>query len=220
MKIHKEGYPLIFIFFCLLLGLAVLVDLILPPGNLFGYLFYFLCLVALVFITAFFRSPNRDFKDEEGVILCPADGKVVVIERIFDNEFLNEERIQVSIFMSPVNVHVNWYPISGKIITYKYHPGRYLVAWHPKSSDANERTTVILENEEKKRVLMRQVAGAVARRIVCYAEEEKEVKKGQEMGFIKFGSRVDLLLPKDTQILVDLNQKVKGRKTIIGRFPS
>jgi phosphatidylserine decarboxylase len=220
MRLHTEGYPLIFIFFCLLLGLGILVDVLTPPGYWFSYVFYFLCLVALLFISAFFRSPHRENRENKNVILCPADGKVVVIEKVFDNEFLNEERIQVSIFMSPFNVHVNWYPISGVIKTYRYHPGRYLVAWHPKSSDANERTTIILEDDKHRQILIRQVAGAVARRIVCYAEEEKEIKQGTEMGFIKFGSRVDLLLPKDTQIQVNLNQKVIGKKTVIGLFAS
>ncbi|MHC1708313.1 MAG: phosphatidylserine decarboxylase family protein [Bacteroidales bacterium] len=220
MTIHKEGYPLIFIFFCLLLGLGILVDLLLPSGNFLSYVFYSLCLVALVFITAFFRSPHRENRELENTILCPADGKVVVIEKVFDNEFLHEERIQVSIFMSPFNVHVNWYPVKGMIKTYKYHQGRYLVAWHPKSSDSNERTTVIIEDEKQRKILVRQIAGAVARRIVCYAEPDKMVNQGSEMGFIKFGSRVDLLLPKDTQIQVNLNQKVIGKKTIIGLLPS
>ncbi len=218
MKIHREGYPLILIFFCILAGLVVLVDLIFTRQTWFHYLFYGACVIALVFLAAFFRSPYRQVVDKGNIIVAPADGKVVVIERIFDHEIFRDERVQVSIFMSPFNVHVNWYPVSGKISYCDYMPGRYLVAWHPKSSQDNERTTVIVENKSGHKVLVRQIAGAIARRIVCYAKENQEVVKGQEMGFIKFGSRIDLLLPKDTQIMVSLQQKVTGKQTVIGRL--
>ncbi|MCX6273324.1 MAG: phosphatidylserine decarboxylase family protein [Bacteroidetes bacterium] len=220
MKIHKEGYYLIFAFLFLLIAVIVLVEILLPERTWVNYVIYLACGVVFGFLTVFFRSPSRLSHTDHNLILAPADGKVVVIEKVFDNEYFHEERIQVSIFMSPINVHVNWYPISGRILYYRYLPGRYLVAWHPKSSNANERTTVVLENEKKQKVLVKQIAGAVARRIVCYASENQEVTQGAEMGFIKFGSRLDLLLPVETQILVNINQKVTGKKTVIGRFKS
>ncbi len=218
MRIHREGYFLILVFFCIFLGLVVLVDVLTTQRIWLNYLFYVACLVGLLFLVAFFRSPVRQISGDKNLILSPADGRVVVIEKIFDTQFFNEERIQVSIFMSPFNVHANWYPVSGTVTRYHYQPGRYLVAWHPKSSHSNERTSIVISHNNKREVLIRQIAGAVARRIVCYADVDKQVKQGDELGFIKFGSRVDLILPNDTQILVGLNQKVKGKLTPIGRF--
>ncbi|MNN24536.1 phosphatidylserine decarboxylase [compost metagenome] len=155
---------------------------------------------------------------QDGVILCPADGKVVVIEETEENEYFHDKRIQVSIFMSPVNVHVNRNPISGLVTFFKYHPGKFLVAWHPKSSTDNERTTVVVKDKAGREVLFRQIAGALARRIVWYVKEKDEVVQGNEFGFIKFGSRVDLFLPLGTEINVNIGDKVTGARTIIGKF--
>lgn len=175
--------------------------------------------VVLFFIVLqFFRHPTRKVFRNDKQVLAPADGKVVVIEETDEPEFLKDKRIQVSIFMSPLNVHVNRYPVSGQVTYCRYHPGLYLMAWHPKSSTENERTTVVIETSSKVPVLMRQVAGALARRIVCYPKKDWIVKQGEEMGFIKFGSRVDIFLPPGTKINVQLNEKVVGGKTVLAEF--
>jgi phosphatidylserine decarboxylase len=166
----------------------------------------------------FFRNPARSIIINENNIIAPADGKIVVIEEVTENEYFKDKRIQVSIFMSPINVHINRYPISGIVKYSKYHPGLFLVAWHPKSSTDNERTTIVVENKNGQSVLFRQIAGALARRIVNYAKEGDNATQGNEFGFIKFGSRVDLLLPLNVKINVALEQKVVGRQTIIGTF--
>ena len=169
-------------------------------------------------VLQFFRNPSRDLLlPEDNVIYAPADGKIVVIEEANEKEYFKKKRLMVSIFMSPTNVHVNRNPISGTVNYFKYHPGKYLVAWHPKSSDENERTTVVIDNGETE-ILMRQIAGALAKRIVNYLEIGEEVKQGTDMGFIKFGSRVDLFLPLDAKIDVKMGQKVKGNRTIIARL--
>jgi phosphatidylserine decarboxylase len=166
----------------------------------------------------FFRIPTRDvLETNSNTLICPADGKVVVIEKVFDEEFFKAERIQVSIFMSPLNVHINWYPMPGQVAYEKYHPGKYLVAWHPKSSTENERQSVVIENNGKQ-ILVKQIAGALAKRIVCYAETGTAVSGGQELGFIKFGSRVDVLLPLDADIQVQLGQHVSGLQTILAKI--
>ncbi|WP_339633062.1 phosphatidylserine decarboxylase family protein, partial [Bizionia echini] len=172
-------------------------------------------LVFLLLILQFFRNPKRQTAYDDNTVVSPVDGKVVVIEEVFEKEFFKEKRIQVSIFMSPVNVHVTRYPIGGQVVYSKYHPGKYLVAWHPKASEENERTTVVVENEVFGPVLYRQVAGALAKRIVNYAKEGQQVNQGSDSGFIKFGSRVDLFLPLDAKINVSLNQKVRGAESII-----
>ena len=169
----------------------------------------------LIIILQFFRNPKRNFILNENVILAPVDGKVVVIEEVFEGEYFKEKRIQVSIFMSPLNVHVTRYGLSGLVKFSKYHPGKFLVAWHPKASEENERTTIVIENKTFGEVLYRQIAGALARRIVNYAKEGEQVKQGEDAGFIKFGSRVDIFLPLGTPINVVLNQKAIGGKTII-----
>ncbi len=215
MKIHKEGYKLLILFFFILGALLLLTEYFFPEKTTWHYLFYLVCFIWLAFLAGFFRAPKRISDDEFSGILCPADGKVVVIEKVYDEEFFKEERMQVSIFMSPLNVHINWYPISGKVDYFKYHPGKYLVAWHPKSSTENERTTVVVNHAHHGQVMIRQIAGAVARRIVCYSKPGTQVSQGTELGFIKFGSRVDLLLPLHAQIEVELNQKVVGKKTLI-----
>ena len=172
-------------------------------------------MIVFVLILQFFRNPKFETNSNKNYILSPVDGKIVIIEKVYEPEFFKDERLQVSIFMSPLNVHVTRYPISGKVIFSKYHPGRYLVAWHPKSSTKNERTTIVIENEIFGKILYRQIAGAVARRIVNYAKESKNVIQGEDAGFIKFGSRIDLFLPLETKVNVKINQKVKGGITVI-----
>ncbi len=171
--------------------------------------------VLLIIILQFFRNPKRTVITNENQILSPVDGKVVVIEEVYEGEFFKDKRIQVSIFMSPINVHVTRYALSGIVKFSKYHPGKFLVAWHPKASEENERTTVVIENKTFGAILYRQIAGALARRIVNYAEEGMQVIQGEDAGFIKFGSRVDLFLPLGTPINVALNQKAIGGKTVI-----
>ena len=171
--------------------------------------------ILFLLILQFFRSPRIVTSINDKNIIAPADGKVVVIEKVREEEYLNHEVIQISIFMSPLNVHVTRYPVSGKIKFSKYHPGKYLVAWHPKASEENERTTIVVENPAIGEILYRQIAGALAKRIVNYAKPEIQVIQGSDAGFIKFGSRVDLFLPLDTKIIVNLNDKVKGGEQII-----
>jgi phosphatidylserine decarboxylase len=174
-----------------------------------------LALLLLVIVLQFFRNPNRSIQAQEHTLVAPVDGKVVVIEEVMENEYFKDKRLQVSIFMSPINVHVTRYAMSGKINFSKYHPGKFLVAWHPKASEENERTTIVIENEVFGEILYRQIAGALAKRIVNYAKEGEVVVQGDDAGFIKFGSRVDLFLPIGTKLNVKLNDKVKGNQSII-----
>jgi phosphatidylserine decarboxylase len=211
---HKEGNTIIFTTLVSCIALALLVEFSITNPTI-RYLLFGLLLVLLFLILQFFRNPKRDFNPNESVILSPVDGKVVVIEEVFEPEYFREKRLQVSIFMSPVNVHVTRYPAAGRIVYSKYHPGKYLVAWHPKSSEENERTTVVIKTSEFGDVLYRQIAGAMARRIVNYAVEGQEVGQAADSGFIKFGSRVDVFLPLDAKIRVNLEQKVKGGLTAI-----
>lgn len=215
MRYHKEGHrPLIFTAIVILLALAA-VQNALPVLTLPALV---ICIGLYAFLLNFFRHPERPIPSmDDGILYAPADGKVLVIEETFEDEILEEQRIQVSIFMSPLNVHVNRYPTSGKITYSKYHPGKFLLAWEPKSSQENERTTVVLENS-RGNVLVRQIAGYVARRIVCYADTGDLAVQGEELGFIKFGSRVDLFLPRSARIEVNLNDVVVGNQTIIARF--
>ncbi|MOA14339.1 phosphatidylserine decarboxylase [compost metagenome] len=182
------------------------------------YIAYVVSAVLLITILQFFRDPSIVINQGENLVLSPADGKVVVIEEVEENEYSKDKRIQVSVFMSPVNVHVNRNPVAGTVKYAKYHPGLYLVAWHPKSSTENERTTIVIENKPKVEVLFRQIAGALARRIVFYVKEGDKVEQGGEMGFIKFGSRVDVFLPVGTKINVELNQVVKGGRTVLAEL--
>lgn len=208
MKLHREGR---FILIGFLVGFTLLSFLaikFLPTP--YSYVLIALIWVLYGFIVWFFRNPDRFVEANINDIIAPVDGKVVVIEEVEENEFLKTRCIQLSIFMSPLNVHVNRYPVSGKVIYTKYHPGKYLVAFHPKSSTLNERTTVVVETENKHRVLFRQIAGAVARRIVLYSKENDEATAGNEYGFIKFGSRLDIFLPLGTEILVNIGDKTKG----------
>lgn len=212
MKIHKEGHKILINTSLALVVINLLVFWFLPnfllaTGIISGIVF--------LLILQFFRNPQRELLiADENTIYAPADGKIVVIEESNENEYFQDKRLQVSIFMSPTNVHVNRNPISGTVNYFKYHPGKYLVAWHPKSSDENERTTVVIGNGDAE-ILMRQIAGALAKRIVNYLEIGDEVEQGKDMGFIKFGSRVDLFLPLDAKIKVEMGQKVKGNRTII-----
>jgi phosphatidylserine decarboxylase len=218
MKFHKEGYPTL-IFILLFIGaLNLILYYTLGDYPWALWLGLLVSLFLLIMILQFFRSPIRSIVVNEQQVLSPCDGKVVVIEEAEETEYLNEKRKQISIFMSPVNVHNNRYPIGGEVKYYKYHPGKYLVAWHPKSSTDNERTTIVVEDQKKRSVLFRQIAGAMARRIVYYGKEGDKVAQGSECGFIKFGSRVDLYLPLDAKIKVNLEEKVVGGKTVIAEY--
>lgn len=214
MTLHKEGKTIIA---TALLLWAVSVSAIFH-FHICIYLsifLYTLLSVVLFLIIWFFRIPNRIYTTGENKIICPADGKIVVIEDTFEPEYLKTKCKQVSVFMSPLNVHVNRYPISGSVSFYKYHPGKYLVAWHPKASELNERTTIVLKTSSSKEILIRQIAGALARRIVCYSPNHTQIAQNQELGFIKFGSRVDLFLPLDAKINVKIGDIVKGGQTVI-----
>ncbi|WP_418359078.1 phosphatidylserine decarboxylase family protein [Sphingobacterium detergens] len=217
MKFHKEGYTTLAIAVLFIFIINAFADYYDAPQFVKWFIY---ALSAFLFITVvqFFRSPKKVVIPQDGTILCPADGKVVVIEETEENEYFHDRRIQVSIFMSPINVHVNRNPISGLVTFFKYHPGKFLVAWHPKSSTDNERTTVVVKDKTGREVLFRQIAGALARRIVWYVKENDQVVQGNEFGFIKFGSRVDLFLPLGTEINVNIGDKVTGAKTVIGKF--
>ncbi|MEP2239585.1 MAG: phosphatidylserine decarboxylase family protein [Maribacter sp.] len=214
---HREGQKII-LFSFLIIGSSILLAHYFIDIAWLKLAIQILGLVFLIIILQFFRNPKRLAKKDFNEILSPVDGKVVVIEEVLEKEYFNEKRRQVSIFMSPVNVHVTRYPASGSITFSKYHPGKFLVAWHPKSSEENERTTVVIKTPKFGEILYRQIAGALARRIVNYAEKGESVQQGDDAGFIKFGSRVDLFLPLDCQINVKLNQKVKGNETCIATF--
>ena len=211
---HKEGHKILLISFILLLVLSLLADKLIELQWL-RLLLLVTFLVLFVLVAQFFRNPKRNTVIDDNQILAPVDGKVVVIEEVEETEYFKDKRLQVSVFMSPINVHVTRYPTSGKVLFSKYHPGKYLVAWHPKASEENERTTIVVENKTYGKVLYRQIAGAMAKRIVNYAKIGNEAIQGADAGFIKFGSRVDLFLPLDTNVKVTLNQKVKGGITVI-----
>ena len=216
MIFHKEGTATIFsatlILFLINACLYYMTPIFVFDGVLLA------SIIVYGIILWFFRKPVRIAEPNANVIYAPCDGKVVVIEDVIEKEYYGKKRKQVSIFMSPLNVHINWYPVSGTVKYYKYHPGEKLVAWHPKSSELNERSTVVVETEAKQSILFRQIAGALARRIVCYAEQDTKITQGSEVGFIKFGSRMDLYLPLDAKITVDINQKVSGNKTVIATW--
>lgn len=218
MKIHPAGHSLIFKFLLLLLLLNTTAVVLLKGYAAFKVVVGGVSLLSLFGVAMFFRQPNRRIEAlPDGTILCPADGTVVVIEEVMEPEYFKEMRQQVSIFMSLTNVHVNWYPVSGVIRYVKYHAGKYLVAWHPKSSELNERNSIVI-GSKKGDILVRQVAGFVARKIYSTACIEQQAEIGNQIGMIKFGSRVDLYLPLDAEIIVELDQKVRGGKTIIGNL--
>jgi phosphatidylserine decarboxylase len=218
MSIHKEGYKLLAYGFIALLVINVFVNIFWSEYDLLKWAFIICSLMLYIFLLFFFRWPERDLEPNHGLIYAPADGKVVVIEETFEKEYFNDTRLQVSIFMSPFNVHSNRYPVSGHIKYVRYHPGNYMVAWHPKSSELNERSTIVIETPDGTEILIRQIAGAVARRIVTYAKEQQDVQQGDELGFIKFGSRVDVFLPLGTEIEVPILQQVKANKSVIARI--
>ena len=211
---HKEGHNIIAISF-ILIALVNVISRNFIDNSTINYTIGIITIVILVLILQFFRNPKRVAIINDNIISSPVDGKVVAIEKVFEKEYFKDERIQISIFMSPINVHVTRYALSGKVNFSKYHPGKYLVAWHPKSSEKNERTTVVVENKVFGEVLYRQIAGALARRIVNYAKVGETVLQGTDAGFIKFGSRVDLFLPLDSKIKVEIDQIVKGAENII-----
>ncbi|WP_396601815.1 phosphatidylserine decarboxylase family protein [Algibacter sp. R77976] len=214
---HKEGHKIIIITLVIVVAGFLLVDSFLDVAWLRTIIMITL-LVFLILILQFFRNPKRNTQLNDNQVISPVDGKVVVIEEVFEKEYFKDKRLQVSVFMSPINVHVTRYPIGGNVVFSKYHPGKYLVAWHPKASEENERTTVVVENETYGKVLHRQIAGALAKRIVNYAKVDNKAIQGGESGFIKFGSRVDLYLPLDTKIKVKLNQKVRGGESVIAEI--
>jgi len=217
MKIHNEGFKIIILFFLLLAGLDFVFIYFIPIVWIWSILlgasiiFFFL-------IVSFFRVPKRAVTIDGNKILAPSDGKVVVIEEVQETEYLNDKYTQISIFMSPLNVHCQWYPINGIVKYFKYHPGKYLVAWHPKSSTENERTTIVVEDIEGRKILFRQIAGAVARRIVYFGKEGEEARQDKEAGFIKFGSRIDVFIPLKSTINVKINQNVVGSQTVLASF--
>ena len=215
MTIHKEGFKSIGIA-ALIFGLINIASFIFFGDNypITANIIFSISVILFLFIVSFFRIPRRLLTSEENKVICPADGKVVVIEEIIDEEYFKESRLQVSIFMSPANVHVNRNPVSGEVIYSQYHKGKYLVAWHPKSSAENERHSVVIKND-KAEILVKQIAGALAKRIINYLKVGQVVEQGAEMGFIKFGSRVDILLPAGTKVDVQLNQNVKGGVTVL-----
>jgi phosphatidylserine decarboxylase len=211
---HKEGHKIIVITFILVVICSLTINRLVSLEWL-QFALYAVVLTFFILILQFFRNPKRKITLNMNHVLSPVDGKVVVIEEVFEKEYFNEKRIQISVFMSPLNVHVTRYPVGGKVVFSKYHPGKYLVAWHPKASEENERTTVVVKNGTFGAVLHRQIAGALAKRIVNYATEGNQAEQADESGFIKFGSRVDVFLPLDASIEVKLNQKVTGGITVL-----
>lgn len=215
MTIHKEGYTSIALTVLLIFIVNAFAHYYLPGHKTLIWIIYVLSFALFIIILQFFRSPRRITLLNDHHVVCPADGKVVVIEEADEAEYFKDRRLQVSIFMSPVNVHVNRNPVSGIVQYFKYHPGKYLAAWNPKSSTDNERTTIVVESKRGVPVLFRQIAGALARRIVWYVKEGDEVVQGQQFGFIKFGSRVDVFLPVGTKVNVKLGEVVKGGITVL-----
>lgn len=218
MTLHREGKGWVSGTTIFFIAINTLLITVLSTPDWLKVAVFLLSFIFWVLVIQFFRYPKRSITRNENYIIAPCDGKVVVIEKTEETEFYKDKRIQVSIFMSPVNVHANWYPMSGIVRYAKYHKGKYLVAWHPKASTDNERSTIVLEKDTKRTVLLRQIAGALARRIVYYPRENDKVIQGGELGFIKFGSRVDLYLPLDATINVALEQKTVGGVTVIGEF--
>ncbi|MEI6348668.1 MAG: phosphatidylserine decarboxylase family protein [Bacteroidota bacterium] len=219
MKIHKEGYRIILVIFVLLVILLFGINQLFPEQTFIHYILYFTAIGFYFFVVRFFRVPNRQIIIDNNAIYAPADGTVVVIEEVEEPEYFKDRRRQISIFMSPLNVHINYYPISGSLVYKQYHPGRFLVAWHPKSSKLNERNTLVVEHTQNgKSILFRQIAGFMARRIVNKKSAPDIAIQGDEFGMIKFGSRVDIFIPLDAKVNVELDEKVTAKKTIIAYF--
>jgi phosphatidylserine decarboxylase len=218
MSIHREGFKILAFGFLLLLALNVIVEIFWADMLLFKWVFLIFSLVSYIFILFFFRLPTRTVEPVHDLVYSPADGKVVVIEETEELEYFKDNRLQISIFMSPFNMHSNRYPVSGKVKYVSYNPGKNMVAWRPKSSEFNERSSIVIETNDGVEILIRQIAGAVARRIVTYAKKDMVVRQGDELGFIKFGSRVDLFLPVGTEIEIPILQHVRANKSVIARI--
>jgi phosphatidylserine decarboxylase len=218
MSIHREGYKILAFGFLFLLALNVIVEIFWADMILFKWTFLIFSLLFYVFILFFFRLPTRSLEPVHDLVYSPADGKVVVIEETEEMEYFKDNRLQVSIFMSPFNMHSNRYPVSGKVKYVSHNPGKNMVAWHPKSSEFNERSSIVIETHDGVEILVRQIAGAVARRIVTYAKKDQEVRQGDELGFIKFGSRVDIFLPPGTEVEIPILQHVRANKSIIAKI--
>jgi len=212
---HKEGFNLIILFFILVATDVVMLEVLFDESSSLKSILQIFSLIIFVFILWFFRNPKRNIIKNPELILSPADGKVISIKEVNELEYFKDKKLQISIFLSPLDIHVNRYPVSGEVLYSKYHKGNYLVAWHPKSSEKNERTTIVIKNKKFGEVMYRQIAGAVARRIVNYAKVNSNVEQGDDSGFIKFGSRVDLFLSKDSNLKIKVGDKVKGGLTII-----
>jgi phosphatidylserine decarboxylase len=216
--IHKEGIKFLISILVILIVLNACIFIFIPLLSVFiKIILLAISMVMVLFICLFFRKPGRKFVTDEKNILSPADGTILAIDPVIEDEFFNENMVRVSIFMSIWNVHINWFPVSGKVIYFKYHPGKYLLARYPKSSLLNERNTVVIDSRVQGKIMVRQIAGAVARRIVSYLKDYKDVSQGEELGFIRFGSRVDLFLPPDIKILVKPGDPVRGQITVIAR---
>jgi len=220
MTIHKEGYRSLLYVLIFLAILNILISYSLPQSFILQKIALGISILIFIVVLQFFRNPSRTIEINENQIIAPADGKVVVIEEVVESEYFQDQRRQISIFMSPFNVHSNRNPVSGIVTFFKYHPGKFLVAWHPKSSTENERTTTVVQTKNNQQILMRQIAGALARRIVWYLGEKSTLTQGEEFGFIKFGSRVDVFIPLNAKVLVTLNQTTVGGKTVIAEFNS
>ena len=218
IHIHKEGYKLLALAFITLLIINIVVGIVWSDLELLRWACIICSLMLYIFLLFFFRLPVRALEPDPGLIYAPADGKVVVIEETMESEYFKDLRLQISIFMSPFNMHSNRYPVSGKIKYVRYHPGKNMVAWHPKSSVLNERSSIVVEMKDGTEILIRQIAGAVARRIVTYSKNNQDVRQGEELGFIKFGSRVDVFLPVGTEVEIPILQQVKANKTIIAKI--
>jgi len=218
MSIHKEGYKILAFGFIILLALNIIVGVFWYDLFLFKWAFLICSLLLYIFILFFFRLPTRNLVPVHDLVFSPADGKVVVIEETEETEYFKDSRLQVSIFMSPFNMHSNRYPVSGKVKYVSYNHGKNMVAWHPKSSEFNERSSIVIETNDGVEILVRQIAGAVARRIVTYAKKDQVVRQGDELGFIKFGSRVDIFLPVGTEMEIPILQHVRANKSIIAKI--
>jgi phosphatidylserine decarboxylase len=218
MRIHKEGWAVMGLVLLLVLIILVVINLIFPKQTFFHFILYSAAVIFYFFVVRFFRDPIREVEPDDNVIISGADGKVVVIEDVFEKEYFKDKRKQVSVFMSPLDIHVNWFPVSGKVKYFRHNHGFYFIASKPKSSDENERTTTVIELKDGTEILFRQIAGTVARRIVCYATDGKEATQGENLGIIKFGSRFDLFLPLDTKVEVQIGQKVTGCETVMARL--
>jgi phosphatidylserine decarboxylase len=218
VRIHKEGYKILGFGFLILLFINIAAVLFMDGHPVVIWSFIAFSTMLYVFLLFFFRLPVRHLEADPGLIYAPADGKVVVIEETMVNEYFNDLRLQISIFMSPFNMHSNRYPVSGIVRYVSYHPGSYMVAWHPKSSELNEHSTIVIETTDGTEIMVRQIAGAVARRIVTYSKENQDVVQGTELGFIKFGSRVDIFLPLGTEVEIPILQHVRANKTIIAKL--